>query len=313
MTTTFGITFWIAFFVFAFAAIFFDLLCLHRKDKVDSTLKASLITGIWFVLSMGLCLIIFLTSGTKYAIEYLTGYIVELSLSMDNVFVFILIFGYFSIPAKYQHKILFWGILGAIFMRLLLITVGITLIQYFEWIFYVFGAILLYGSYKIATQKHNAEEISQNSTIMLLKHHFRVTDKFYNGKFLVKIKGLMYATPLLVALIVVEKTDLVFALDSVPAILAITQEPFIVFSSNVFAILGLRALYFVLASLIDKLIYLKYGLAIILFYVGIKMILTVHGMHIPTHISLSVILAALLGSAALSVTIAKIQKSKRRR
>lgn len=305
MVTSFGPVFWIGFFAFAFSAIFFDLLYLHRKNEVDSTAKSTAITTAWFTLSMLLCITIYITAGPKYAIEYLTGYIVELSLSMDNVFVFVLIFSYFSIPPKYQHKILFWGILGAIVMRLLLITIGIALIQYFDWIFYIFGAILLYGSYKIVTQKHNADAISQNGIMIWLKKRFNVTDKFHNGKFIIKIKGITYITPLLVALVMVEKTDLVFALDSVPAILAITQEPFIVFSSNVFAILGLRALYFVLASLINKLEYLKYGLGIILFYVGIKMILTVQKIHIPTVISLSIILLCLLGSAAISIVVAK--------
>lgn len=305
MKSDFTVIYWVLFFVFAISAILFDLLYLNRKDEVMSTKKSSIITAIWFTLSMILCIIIYFASGSKHAVEYLTGYIIEVSLSMDNVFVFVLIFEYFAISQKYQHKVLFWGVLGAIVMRLLLITLGITLIRYFEWIFYIFGAILIYGSYKIAFQKHDKSAIGKNPLIQLLKKYCRVTDRMHDGHFIVKLKGYHYFTPLFVALVIVEKTDLVFALDSVPAILAITQEPFIVFSSNIFAILGLRALYFVLASLINKLIYLKYGLAVILFYVGVKMMLSVQGIHIPTIISLSIVLISLFAAAVASLVYSK--------
>ncbi len=221
---------------------------------------------------------------------------------MDNVFVFLLIFQYFNIPLKHQYKILFWGILGAIVMRLIMIILGVVLIERFEFLFYIFGGFLMYSAVKIyRTTQHSADGALARGFLQFLKQRIRVVETLYGGKFFVKLKGLWYATPMFVVLLMVEKADLIFALDSIPAIIAITQDPYIVYTSNIFAILGLRSLYFVIFHMVNKFKYLRHALAIILGFIGIKMLLIPWELHVPTVISLGVIITVLLLSILFSV------------
>lgn len=301
----FGLIYWFCFLVFAFLAIYLDLHYVGRRHKELSTKISLGLTGIWISLALLFSGVIYFMKGAQFAGEFITGYAVELSLSMDNVFVFILIFSYFNIPKKYQHEVLFYGVISAIVMRMLFIIAGVALVEYFTWVFYIFGLVLIYSSYKIVAQKHTAAEISDNSYITWLTKYFKVTKQIKSEHFFVRENGVLHGTPLLIALLVVEKADLVFAIDSVPAVIAITREPFIAFTSNVFAIIGLRTLYFVLANLIDQLAYLKYGLCFILFFIGCKMVLLPLEIHISTMLSLSVILLSLLGTAMLSLIKAK--------
>lgn len=300
---TFPLTYWLGFLSFVLLALAVDLGVFHKRDKVVSFKDASIMSTVWFTFAMIFCFIIYKDSGSQKSLEFLTGYIVELSLSMDNVFVFVLIFGYFKVPAIYQHRVLFWGIIGAIVMRFIMITGGIYIFSKFEWVFYIFGAFLIYTGFKIAVTQEKKEEVSEqkNAMINFLSKFFRITPNFEGHNFWVKVKGKWACTPLFVVLLLVEKTDLVFALDSIPAILAITQDPFIVFTSNIFAILGLRSLYFMLASAIHKFAHLKYGIAIILMFVGFKMLASMQDIHIPTAYSLTVIVLVLASSIMFSL------------
>ncbi|MEM6723828.1 MAG: TerC family protein, partial [Bacteroidota bacterium] len=233
-------------------------------------------------------------SGQEAVLKYLTGYLVEQSLSMDNIFVIAIIFGYFQIPPQFQHRVLFWGILGAVIFRGLMIGVGSVLIHQFSWIIYVFGALLLYSAVKMWRSGDEEIDLKDNPTIKLIRRFFPVTTEIDGHNFFTRQNGARAATPLFVALMVVETTDVMFAFDSIPAIFAITTDPFLVFTSNIFAILGLRSLYFVLASVMDKFKYLKPALIFILFFVGVKMILGHAGViHFPEWSSLAVIVLAL--------------------
>jgi tellurite resistance protein TerC len=240
-------------------------------------------------------------TGKEAVITYLTGYLVEQSLSIDNIFVIAIIFSYFNIPQANQHRVLFWGILGAIIFRGLMIGVGAVLMESFTWIVYIFGIILLYAAYKmLKSGTHESIHPENNPTIKLVKRFFPVTTKFHGDHFFIKEGKLWVATPLFIALMVVETTDVMFAFDSIPAIFAITTDPFIVFTSNIFAILGLRSLYFVLAAFIDKFEYLKYSLVAILAFVGIKMLVS-HQIHLPDWLSLAFIVFALTVGVVLSM------------
>lgn len=305
---------WISFFIFVLALLALDLFVLNRKDHVPSTREALGQTALWATIGIGFSGIVYLAytnqwieseiSPQKAVIQYLTGYLVELSLSMDNVFVIALIFGYFQVPGKYQHRVLFWGILGAIVFRLLMILAGVYLLERFAWMFYVFGALLLYSAYKMLNQGEEVKP-ADNPIIKIFKRFVPVTKDYHGHQFTIKRQGVWAATPLLVALLMVETTDLIFAVDSIPAILAITRETFLVFSSNIMAVLGLRALYFVLAAMIDRFIYLKYSLAAILAFVGIKMLM--HDFwHPPEWVSLVVI----FGLLATGIIISLRMKSK---
>jgi tellurite resistance protein TerC len=238
------------------------------------------------------------------ALAFLTGYLIEKSLSVDNIFVFILIFSYFAVPAKYQHHVLFWGILGALVMRGALIVLGAALLEKFHWIIYVFGAFLIFTGIRMAWHHDENLEPDKNPVVKFFRKFMPVTDKFEKDKFFVRHAGKLMATPLFLILLVVESTDLVFAVDSIPAIFAVTQDPFIVYTSNVFAILGLRALYFLLADVMDKFHYLKYGLAAVLTFVGAKMVI-VDFYKIPTGVSLGVVIGILTISILVSLWKAK--------
>jgi tellurite resistance protein TerC len=238
--------------------------------------------------------------GKAAVLNYLTGYLVEQSLSLDNIFVIALIFGYFKIPNQYQHRVLFWGIIGALVFRGMMIAAGAILIKEFDWIIYVFGAILLYTAYRMAFSSDEEIHPDKNPVVNFVKRFFPVVRGFYGEHFFIKKMGKTFATPLFIALVVVETTDIMFAVDSIPAIFAITTDPFIVFTSNIFAILGLRSLYFVLASILDKFYYIKYSLVFILAFVGLKMIFS-HQVHLPEWTSLAVIAGALTAGILFSI------------
>ena len=307
---------WIGFLILIFIFLGLDLGIFHKNSKVISTKEAFTWTLVWVSVSLAFSGVIYWLyqegiaenpnqlSGETAVLKYLTGYIIELSLSLDNVFVIALIFAYFQVPGAYQHRVLFWGILGAIFFRALMIVVGVVLINKFSWMTFVFGALLLYSAYKMLVSKESSSNLENNSVVRALKNVFPVTRRFEGERFFVKKRHIWAATPLFIALIVVETTDVLFAIDSIPAILAITTDPFLVFSSNIFAILGLRSLYFVLSSMLDRFHLLKYSLVLILAFVGVKMLL-VHSVEFPEWLSLAVIFVGITGGIVLSLLHSK--------
>lgn len=288
-----NIMLWIFFNVFVLFMLGLDLGVFHRKAHEVKFKEAILWSGIWIALALLFNWFIWYSFGKVKAIEFLTGYIIEKSLSIDNIFVFVLIFTAFQVPAANQHKVLFWGILGALVMRALFIFAGVSLIEKFHWIIYIFGAFLVYTGYKIARDKGTKINIENNSFLNFIRKVIPFTADYHQARFFVKQNNRLIATPLFLVLILVEGTDLIFAVDSIPAILAITSDPFIVYTSNVFAILGLRSLYFALAGSLKYFTYLHYGLASILAFVGIKMLITDFYKFNP-FVSL-VIIAAILG------------------
>lgn len=297
--------FWIAFTLFVITMLAIDLGVFHRKSHVVSFKESIIWTAVWIGLAMLFNVVVYLWKGPEKSIEFLTGYVIELSLSVDNLFVFILIFSYFHVPAQYQHKVLFWGILGALIMRVIFIFAGVALITKFHWIIYVFGAIIIISGVKMLFQKDKKIEPDKNILIRLVKKMLPVTNDYHQDKFFVKIqKGVWAATPLFIVLIFVEITDLIFAVDSIPAILAITTDTFIVFTSNVFAILGLRSLYFSLAGMINLFRYLHIGLSFILIFIGLKMVIS-DVYKIPIEYALIIVLCILLTSIAASLIIKK--------
>jgi tellurite resistance protein TerC len=293
---------WIGFNVFVILMLALDLGVFHRKAHVIKIKEALLWSGFWIALALLFNLGIYFWRGPETALEFLTGYLIEKSLSVDNLFVFLLIFSYFDVPPLYQHKILFWGILGALIMRAIFIAVGITLIQAFHWILYLFGIFLIFTGIKLALHKKREIHPERNPVIRIFRRLMPVSDQYEGDQFIVK-KGRQYLfTPLFLVLLMIETTDVIFAVDSIPAILAITLDPFIVYTSNVFAILGLRALYFALAGLMRLFHHLHYGLSAILVLVGIKMLLA-DIYKIPTVIALGLIAVILLTSIVGSVLL----------
>lgn len=291
---------WVGFNLFVLLMLALDLGVFHRKAHVVTTKEALLWSAAWIALALLFNLGLYFWQGSKVALEFLTGYLIEKSLSVDNIFVFIMIFAYFGVPALYQHKVLFWGILGALIMRAIFIASGVALIERFHWIIYIFGAFLILTGVKMAWQKDKEIHPEKNPVLRLFRRLMPVTDRYHGGAFFVKQAGRSFATPLFVVLLLVETTDLIFAVDSIPAILAITLDPFIVYTSNVFAILGLRSLYFALAGIMPLFHYLNYGLAAILAFVGSKMML-VDLYKIPIGISLAVVAVILLMSIIASL------------
>jgi tellurite resistance protein TerC len=296
---------WIGFNALVIVLLVVDLGVFHREAHEVKPKEAGIWSIVWITLALLFNVFIYYQLGPQKATEFLTGYVIEKSLSVDNLFVFVLIFSYFNVPAKYQHRILFWGILGALLMRASLILLGAYLLAQFHWIIYGFGAFLIYTGVRMAMEEEIDVEIEANPIIKLLRRWFPITETYHDQKFFFRKAGRWVMTPMLVVLMLIESTDLVFALDSIPAIFAITNDPFIVYTSNIFAILGLRALYFLLANVIDKFHYLKYGLAIVLTYVGVKMIVTAFDIHIPTWLSLTIIGVVLLSSVGLSLLFPK--------
>ena len=298
MTPT--ILLWVVFNLFVLGMLALDLGVFHRRAHAVSLREAGVWTAIWITLALVFNVGVYVFRGPEPALEFLAAYLIEKSLSVDNIFVFLMIFTYFAVPAASQHRVLFWGILGALIMRAIFIATGLTLLKHFHWVIYLFGAVLIYTAWKMLTQREMSVHPERNPILKILRRRVAITPGYEGQRFFVVREGRRLATPLLVVLAVIESTDLVFAVDSIPAVIAITRDPFIVYTSNVFAILGLRALYFVLAGVMDLFHYLRYGLGVILAFVGVKMIASdVYKM--PITASLAVIGALLAISVAASV------------
>ena len=294
------IYFWIIFNGFVLAMLALDLGVFNRRAHSVKFREALGWSLVWVLLALAFAVFVFFWHGRRESLEFVTGYVIELSLSVDNLFVFLVIFRYFRVPAEQQHKVLFWGILGALIMRGIFILAGVSLIRRFEWIVYVFGAMLVYSGIKLLRQGDAEIHPERNPILRVFRHLVPVTKDFEGGKFFVR-RGGLYATPLIVVLLVVETTDVLFAVDSIPAVLAITLNAFIVYTSNVFAILGLRSMYFALAGMMDVFHYLHYGLSVVLIFVGLKMI-AAHYVEIPTVLALGIVVAVLGMSVIASVT-----------
>ena len=276
-----------------------DLGVLNRRSHQVGFREALTWSFVWITLAAAFAVLVFVWHGRTSALEFATGYVIELSLSVDNLFVFLVIFRYFKVPGDQQHRVLFWGIVGALVMRGAFILAGVTLIQRFEWITYVFGVMLVYSGYKLLRQGETEIHPEKNPVLRMFRRVMSVTPEYEGGKFFVR-RPELYATPLFVVLLVIETTDVLFAVDSIPAVLAITRDAFIVYTSNVFAILGLRSMYFALAGLMDFFHYLHYGLSVVLIFVGLKMI-GAHYVRIPTGWALGIVLLVLAASVLASL------------
>jgi tellurite resistance protein TerC len=291
--------FWILFNLFVAAMLALDLGVFHRSGHEVKFREAVGWSVVWIALAAAFAVIVYFWHGRTESLEFVTGYIIELSLSVDNLFIFLLIFRYFKVPPGDQRKVLFWGILGALAMRAIFILLGVSLISRFHWIIYVFGAFLIYSGVKLIFQDDEDVHPEKNPVLRVFRRLMPVSDTYEEGKFLVRRPGLM-ATPLLVVLVVVETTDVIFATDSIPAVLAITLNGFIVYTSNVFAIMGLRSMYFALAGMMEVFHYLHYGLSVVLIFIGAKMLVS-HYYQIPTTIALGVVGGVLAVSVAASL------------
>jgi tellurite resistance protein TerC len=304
---------WIFFIVFIFALLALDLGVFHKANKTVTMKESMAWTMVWVALSLLFGGVVYWiydvnygginahgTAPIKAMIDYYTGYVIEESLSLDNIFVMAMIFRYFKIESKFQHNILFWGILGAVFFRLVMILLGTAFVEKFEWATYIFGAILIFSAFKMIRGSEEDEDFKDSAGVKFLSKIYPINWDVQNGKYLIIENGKRYATPLLAALVVVEFSDILFAVDSIPAIFSITTDPFIVFTSNIFAILGLRSLYFFLAGMLDKFEYMKYALVFVLMYVGIKMMI-MHFVKIPSLVSLGVILFTLAWGVIFSI------------
>ncbi len=300
---------WIGFNIFVLGMLAFDLGVFHRKAHAVSTKEAAIWSVIWITLALVFNAGLYFFGGPEPALQFFTGYLIEKSLSVDNIFVFALLFTSFSVPASSQHRVLFWGILGALVMRGIMIGLGAALLETFHWIIYLFGALLIVTGIRMAIHKGAEVHPERNPLLRLVRRAAPITQDYEHDRFLVRRAGNVLITPLLLALLAVETTDLIFALDSIPAIFAVTRDPFIVYTSNVFAILGLRSLYFVLANAIGKFSYLKLGLAAVLFFVGVKMVLA-DIYHLSTSFSLVVI--ALILTVAIIASILRARRSARK-
>jgi tellurite resistance protein TerC len=292
---------WVGFNVFVLAMLALDLGVFHRKSHVVSFKESITWTAVWVSLALLFNGGVWHFYGSQKALEFFTGYLIEKSLSVDNVFVFALLFSYFAVPAKYQHKVLFCGILGALIMRAIMIALGAALITKFSWIVYVFGVFLILTGIKMVVKREEEIHPERNPVVRWFKKLMPVTADYREDKFFVRENGLRMATPLFVVLLLVELSDLIFAVDSIPAIFAVTTDPFIVYTSNVFAILGLRSLYFALAGVMDKFHYLKIGLGVVLSFVGVKMLLAHTPYKLDTLVSLGVVVIILGISIVVSL------------
>ena len=305
--------FWVLFNLFVFAMLALDLGLFHRDKHVVELREAIGWTAVWIALAACFAVLIYFFGHTmvgharpnsQLSLEFVTGYVIELSLSVDNLFVFLLIFGYFRVPRAYQHEVLFWGVLGALVMRFIFIVAGITLLNRFRWFIYIFGAILIYSGIKLLLQKNQQIHPEANPMLRGFRKLFRVTEDYEGSRFFVRRGLVRYATPLAVVLLMVETTDVLFATDSIPAVLAVTREPFIVYTSNVFAILGLRSLYFALAGLMELFHVLHYGLSLVLIFIGVKMLASNY-VEIPIAVTLGVVAGVLAVSVVLSLMFPK--------
>jgi len=309
-----GIGYWIGFLVFVVIMLMLDLGVFHKKNHTVRVKEALLWSGFWIFLALIFNVGVYFFLDHTKALEFFTAYVLEKSLSVDNLFVFLLIFGYFNIKPKYQHRILFWGIIGALIMRAIFIFAGVALISHFSWIMYIFGAFLIYTGLHMLFEKENKEKFDPNKNIIirLFKKIMPVTDHNPEGHFFVRKDGVLYATTFFVTLLFIEASDLIFAVDSVPAVLSISSDTFIIFTSNVFAILGLRSLYFALAGIMKYFYYLKYALAGILSFIGIKMCINEfsHYMGYSFKIHNFVSLGVILGLLGISILFSILKKKK---
>lgn len=303
---------WAGFIVFVLMMLAIDLGLFHRKAHEVSLKEALIWTAVWIILALFFNAGLWYWRGSQPAMEFLTGYLIEKALSVDNIFVFVMVFSYFRVPPIYQHKILFWGVLSALVMRAIFIAAGVALLEYFHWLIYVFGGFLIITGIKMAVVKDKEIHPERNPVLRLFRRMVPVTEDYEGDRFIVKRDGRRWATPMLITLLFVELTDLIFAVDSIPAILAITRDAFIVYTSNVFAILGLRSLYFALAGVMRLFRYLHYGLATILVFVGLKMTL-VDIYKIPVAVSLGTVAAILVASVLLSLMRPEPQRAKQKR
>jgi len=307
---------WALFILMILIFVAIDLGVFNREPHVISVKEASCWTGLWVSIALLFSLVVYYIynnelianpsnlTPSEAALDYITGYLIELSLSIDNIFVIAVIFSSFQIPTKYQHRVLFWGILGAIVFRAIMILFGVVLINRVSWMIYVFGVFLIFTAYKMLTTQDEPFNPRNSFVFRQIRKFIPITQRMDGERFFIKLKHIRAATPLFVALIVIEVTDVLFALDSVPAIIAITSDPFLVFSSNILAIMGLRSMYFFLSNMLDRFAYLEYSLIIILTFVGVKMLLS-HTIEIPHSISLGVILTSLIGGVVGSLYLSK--------
>lgn len=295
---------WIGFSLFILTMLSLDLGLFNRKAHTIRYREAWIWSAVWVTLAMVFAGIVFYYLGSQRGFEFVTGYIIELSLSVDNLFVFLILFSYFKVPAKFQHRVLFWGVMGALVMRLTMIFVGAALINRFHWIIYIFGAFLVYTGIKMFRQEEFDVQPEQNPLVRLVTRFLPISRHYDEEKFFTRANGKLTGTLLLLVLMVVEVTDLVFAVDSIPAIFAVTTNTFIVYTSNVFAILGLRSMYFLLAGVVDKFRYLRVGLAIVLTFIGLKMLISAFGLIIPIKVSLGFVALVLIGSVVASLVVA---------
>ena len=301
---------WILFYVMVLVMLWIDLKSFGKNGQHEVSISEALkMTAVWIIVSLLFCAGIYFlypVNSHEMAMEFLAGYIIEKSLSMDNLFVFLMLFSFFGVQRKYQHEVLFWGILGALILRSVFIFAGTALIVRFEWILGIFGVFLIYTGIKMFGHQGDEQvDPSKNIFVKIFKKFFPVTDQMHEDRFFIVENGKRLATPLFIALIVIETTDVAFAVDSIPAVFSVSHDPFIVLTSNIFAILGLRALYFALAAVAKYFTYLKYGLGVILSFVGVKMLLELRDIEIPTTISLAVIFGLLVLSMGLSVILSK--------
>lgn len=293
---------WVGFIACILVFLALDLGVFHRRAHVVRFREALAWTSVWFTVAMLFAAGLSRWKDREHATEFLTGYLIELSLSMDNVFVIALLFSYFKVPNEYQHRVLFWGIIGALLMRGVMIAVGAALVAAFHWVLYIFAAFLIFSGIKMLLADETGVEPEKNVVLRMARRFFPVSNEFHGQKFFATINGQRVLTPLALVLLMVETTDLIFALDSIPAIFAVTQKPFIVFTSNVFAILGLRSLYFVLANAIEYFRFLKFGLSLVLVFIGVKMLI-VEWYKIPTTVALGVVAGIIIVSILVSVVL----------
>jgi len=300
---------WVGFNILVLILLAVDLGVFHRGARTIKIKEALWWSLIWIAVALLFNVVIYFWRGTDTALQFLTGYLIERSLSVDNLFVFLMVFSYFRVASQYQYKVLFWGILGALIMRALFIATGVVLINTFHWIIYVFGAFLIIIAVKMAFEKEKEIHPEKNPVLLLFRKLMPVTENYVEGKFFIRKNKKYLATPLFVVLLVIETTDVVFALDSIPAILAITTDPFIVYTSNVFAILGLRALYFALAGIMELFHYLNIGLSVILAFVGVKMLLSKF-YEIPVTVALGVVALTLIVAIIASLMFPQTGKTR---
>jgi tellurite resistance protein TerC len=308
---TFPLWAWLAFTVLVAVLLFLDLFVFHRGAKEVPFGEAMWLSGFWIAISLAFGGFVWFIAGPAAGTEYLAAYLIEKSLSLDNVFVFAVIFSAFAVPRKYRYHILFWGVIGALVARAVFIVAGTSLLSAFDWVVFVFGAFLLFTALRMFRGRDEDADPQSSRVLKLMRRVLPTTKQYRGDHFFVRENGKLYATPLLATLVIVETSDILFAIDSVPAVLAVTSSVFIAYSSNAFAVLGLRALYFALEGLIDRFVYLHYGLAAILTFVGAKLLVQGFGLHVPIAVSLLVILVAITASIVTSLIATRAGKSSR--